>query len=83
MPDDELRMDNDKDVPDEYKRSRPDTKARMLDSGRVYSRAVAKQVAGEMKGKAIDRDKLDENIERDIPIRPVTPPKTKSCLASS
>lgn len=82
LPDDELRMDNDKDVPDEYKETRPGTKARMLNSGRVYSPAVAKMVSDEMKGKAIDRDELDRIIERDIPIRPLSPPMTKRDLPS-
>ena len=82
LPDDELRMKDDKDVPDEYKKTRPGTKARMLNSGRIYSPAVAKIVSDEMKGKAIDRDELDRIIERDIPIRPVTAPKKKGDLPS-
>ena len=54
----------------------------MLNSGRIYSPAVAKIVSDEMKGKAIDRDELDRIIERDIPIRPVTAPKKKGDLPS-
>lgn len=82
MPGDELRINNDKDVPAAYKQSRPNTRARMLGTGRIYSPAVAKMVSDEMKGKEINREELDRIIERDIPIRPVTPPKTKMDLPS-